>query len=117
MGVGGSSVFVALRPLIFALHTQVRFGLLDLNYFRINRLEECEGSENMVRPVEGQVYLKVNFLFLGGGVLRHVCDCWGWGRAAEFPSGMFLEDCLARSELRWGLSQGLFCEVEVLKPN
>lgn len=48
----------------------------------------------MVRLVEGQVYLKVNFLFLGDGVLRHVSGCWGGGKGCR-ASGMFLEDRLA----------------------
>lgn len=117
---GREAVFLwPLDPSIFALCRQVRFGLLDLNDVRINHLEEREGSENMVRPVEGQVYLKVNFLFLGGGVLRLVGGCWGWGKGcrAFFPSGTFLGGCLARSDLQGGLSQVLFYEVEVLKSN
>lgn len=43
----------------------------------------------MVRLVEGQVYLKVNFLFLGGGVLSYVSGCWGWGRVAELQVGFW----------------------------
>lgn len=37
----------------------------------------------MVRLVEGQVYLKVNFLFLRDGVLRHVSGCWGGGEGLQ----------------------------------
>lgn len=44
--------------------TEVRFQPLDLGKSYKIHLWKREGSENMARLAEGQVYLEVNFLFL-----------------------------------------------------
>lgn len=62
---------------------EVRFQPLDLSKSCKNHLWECEGSGNMVRLAEGQVYLKVNFpfpcvcsvsVYVGGGEEMQRCS-------------------------------------------